>query len=135
MTQKKSVGVKIGAYLKYQREKRKLSLVEFGKLLDIDASFLHRLEKGYYQSVSLDAIEKITNGLQMNIQEFLAKCEITPSRFSLPTAEYFYKEMYQFPDEAIADIQLFVKFLQEKYKHEIKLNKKKHEIYWKNRKQ
>lgn len=121
---------KIGRYLKYQREKRKLSLADFAKLLDVDASFLHRVEKGYYQSVSFDVAEKIAKGLQMNLEDLFIKCEITRSRFVLPTLEYFCKETYQFPDAAIHDLKIFVDFLQIKYKEDIAYMKKKHDAYW-----
>lgn len=122
---------KIGQYLKYQREKRQLSLAEFSKVLDLDPSFLHRVEKGYYQSVSFDVAQKIAAGLHMTLSDFLIKCDITPSRFVLPTLEYYCKEMYQFPDAAIRDIKMFIQFLQLKYKDDISFMKKRHKEYWK----
>jgi transcriptional regulator with XRE-family HTH domain len=123
--------VKIGRYLKYQRDKRELSLAEFAKLLEVDASFLHRLEKGYYQSVSFDVAEKIAKGLHMNLEDFFTKCGIMPARCVLPTLEFFCKETYQFPDAAIHDLKTFVGFLQVKYKDDIAFMKKKHDAYWK----
>lgn len=122
---------KIGRYLKYQREKRELSLAEFAKLLDLDPSFLHRVEKGYYQSVSFDVAEKIALGLHMSLEDFLGKCGITPAKCVLPTLEYFCKEVYQFPDSAIHDLKLFIGFLQQKHKDDIAHMKKKHDAYWK----
>lgn len=129
-TSSTTVVEKIGRYVKYQREKRGLSLAEFAKLLELDASFLHRLEKGYYQSVSFDVAEKIATGLSMSLEDLFSKCGIMPSRCALPTLEYFCKERYQFPDSAIQDLHLFVQFLQEKYKEDIAFMKRKHEAYW-----
>lgn len=131
----KSVAAKIGTYLKYQREKRSLSLGDFAKLTSLDPSFIHRVERGYYNGLSFDAVEKIATGLNMSLEDLLAKCNITPSRFTLPTIEYYFKEQFQFPDEAIKDVKLFISFLEKKYKKDIRKMKEKHQQYWEKQKQ
>ncbi len=125
-----STANKIGKYLKYQRQKRGLSLVGFAKLTSLDPSFIHRVEKGYYNGVSFDAIEKMATGLNMTVEVFLAKCQITPTHCALPSLEFYFKEHFQFPESAIRDVELFISFLQEKYKAEIAKMKAKHDLYW-----
>ncbi len=131
MPQEPSVVDKIGEYLQYQRKKRGLSLAEFSKELSLDPSFLHRIEKGYYQSIGVDMMTKIASGPHMPLDSFLSKCDITASHTTLPTIEFFCKESYQFPDKAIDDLKTFIAFLQEKYKAEIAVLQKQHQAYWK----
>ena len=121
---------KIGKYTKYQREKRGYSLNQFAKRIGITTSFLLRLERGNYQSVSFDVIEKIARGFDTSIEDFLYKCQITQASSSLPDIEYFLKEKYQFPKEAISDVKLLISLLKVKYKKSIKELKEKHKVYW-----
>lgn len=126
-----SSGVKIGQYTKYQREKKNLSLNELARNADLTPSFLMRLERGDYQDVSFQAIEKIAKALNTDVQLFLKKCGLSKTSGTLPGLDYYFKEKYQLPDEAIEDLRLFIKFLQSKYKKEISKMKKAHQKYWK----
>lgn len=125
-----SAGSKIGRYIKYQREKRGFSLNYFAKITGVTTSFLLRLEKGDYSSISINAIEKIASGFGMTTGDFLSKCQIIESSHTLPPLEYYLKEKYQFPDEAIRDFKLLVRLLRAKYKKEITSLKTIHEAYW-----
>lgn len=129
--EKTSVGYKIGKYIKYQREKRALSLSELAHSLGFAPSFLMRLEKGIYQTVKFDVIEKISRGLNMEVEDFLRKCEIIPLSFKYPPLEFYLKEMFQLPIEAIADVKMFIDFIKIKYKEEIKKQEQAHKAYWK----
>ncbi len=131
----KSSAQKIGCYLKYQREKRDLSLNELAQKSELTASFLFRLEKGEYQSVKLDVIEKLTKALDMSVTEFLEKCDITNSQLDLPSLPHYLKEKFQFPPEAISDCEIMIEVLQKKYQKEIQQQKKQHKKYWKKNKQ
>src|SRR5260221_13934073 len=121
-----SIAGKIGTYTKYQRQKRELSLNEFAKLANITPSFLMRLENGVYQNIKFDVIEKIASGFQMTAEDFLRKCQVITSSEELPPLEYYLKELYQFPEEAIQDVKLFFSFVEEKYKEDIAEMKKAH---------
>lgn len=127
-----SIAQKIGKYTKYQREKKKYSLNEFAKRVDLDVSFIMRLENGVYQSIKFDVIEKLAHGFEMDIENFLRKCQITSSKnkANLPSIEFYMKETYQFPDEAIEDLKLFIQVLKLKYKNQIGKMKKAHNHYW-----
>jgi transcriptional regulator with XRE-family HTH domain len=125
-----SAGSKIGRYTKYQREKRGFSLNYFAKITGLTTSFFLRLEKGEYASISISAIEKIARGFDMTIGDFLHKCQIIESSHTLPPLEYYLKEKYQFPDDAIKDFKLLVRLLRVKYKKEISELKNIHEAYW-----
>lgn len=127
---KNSVGAKIGKYLKYQREKRSLSLQEISHLVDLTPSFLNRLENGVYQTIKFDVIEKIANGLNMSITDLLKKCELTSTKADLPTLRFYLKEKYQLTTEAIDDVELFIEFVKKKYFDDIKKNKEMHQEYW-----
>lgn len=126
-----SVAEKIGKYTKYQREKRGYSLNQFAKVVGVTPSFLLRLEKGDYNSISFTFVEKIAQGFEMTLEDFLQKCEIIDSSASLPSLQYYLKEKYQFPEEAISDVKLFIRLLKVKYKKEIQELQKIHETYWK----
>lgn len=129
-----SVAYKIGKYVKYQREKKNFSLNEFAKRVSLDVSFIMRLENGVYHSIKFDVIEKLAGGFETDIEDFLRKCQITSGRnkTSLPPLEFYLKETYQFPDEAIEDIKLFLRLIKIKYKDQIKEMKKAHKSYWNN---
>lgn len=129
-----SVAERIGIYTKYQREQKYCSLNEFARISGLTPSFLLKLERGDYHSVKFDVIEKISEALQMSIEEFLTKCEIIPRNKSVYSLDYYFKELYQFPVEAISDLKLFIQLLQLKYKKEIYEQKEAHKKYWKKKK-
>ena len=101
------------------------------KIADITPSFLMRLENGVYQNIKFDVIEKISEAFQMSPEDFLKKCQVISGSVQLPPIEYYLKELYQFPEEAIEDVQLFFSFIEEKYKAEILEMKKAHTKFWK----
>lgn len=127
---KDSIGARIGKYTKYQRQKRNLSLNAFAKKISLTTSFLLRLERGTYQNVKFDVIEKLAAGFAMTVEDFLLKCEIISYSQTVPPIEYYLKEMYQFPKDAIEDTKLFIDFLNIKYKKQIKELKTIHKNYW-----
>jgi len=126
-----TTGSKLGKYIKYQRVKRKYSLNEFARKINVTTSFLLRLERGDYASVSFDIIEKIAIGFEMTVEDFLQKCKVITSSDKLPPIDYYLKEMYQFPKEAIEDFKLLIQLLNVKYKKQITELKKIHKDYWK----
>jgi len=131
MNQTISTAAKIGLYVRYQREKKELSLSEFGELIGVTPSFLLRLEQGVYKTIKLDVVEKIAKGFQMSVADFLAKCQIGEQYvLEMPALEFYLKEKYQFPSEAIKDSNLFIEFLRLKYKAEIATQLKQHKEYW-----
>ena len=127
-----SPGEKIGKYIKYKRNQKQISLNEFAKLADITPSFLLRLENGAYQSLKIDFIIKLARGLQISLEDFLRKCELIERTKDekLPDLKFYLKEKFQFPDGAIEDTSMFIKFLQERYAGEINTMKKAHREYW-----
>lgn len=125
-----TVGAKIGKYLKYQREKRQLSITEFAKRAEITPSFLLRLEKGSYHDIGFDAVEKLAKGLQMDLGDLLDKCKITSGVGKLPSVEFYLKEKFQFPQDGIQEVRSFIEYIKMKYKKQIKLLKTGHEDYW-----
>lgn len=126
-----SIGKKIANYIKYQREKRGLSLNQFARLIEVDVSFLLRLEKGVYDDLKLSTIIKIAKVLNMNVVDFLIKCQIIDEKkISVPSLEFYLKEKFQLPPEAIDDVSTFIQFLQKKHREEIKKLKKMHDQYW-----
>ena len=131
MSQSETIGEKIGEYVSYQRKKRNWTLQDFSEKTDLTPSFILRLEKGEYRSVGFDAIEKLAKGFSMDIVSLLSKCDITTkAKQAMPSLNYYLKERYQFPEEAIGDVRLFIKFIEEKYKKEILNRRKLHKEYW-----
>lgn len=123
---------KIGKYVKYQRQKRGLSLNEFAEQVGITPSFLYRLESGSYKSVKFSVIEKLAQAFEIPVITFLQKCELAEnSASSLPDISFYLREKYQFPTEAVEDIKLFISFIEKKYRTEMETLRKKHEDYWK----
>ena len=130
MTQ--STGKKIGTYVKYQREKRGLSLRAYAETTSLTPSYLSRLENGEYHSVSFAVIDRLAHGFQMPIPEFLKKCQITEELHTpLPDIEFYLREKYQLPTAAVEDMMIFFRFIKEKYQHDINSLQKKHRTYWK----
>lgn len=128
-----TIGRKIGQYVKYQREKNQHSLTEVAQNADLDPSFLLRLEKGKYNDIKFSAIIKLAKSFQMTTGDFILKCRLIekinePQQLSL---DYFLKEKYQLPAQAIDQIQLFIEFIQKKYRQEISSLKSKRAAYWK----
>lgn len=126
----KSTAEKIGDYLAYQRVKRGYSLGEFSKRSGLATSFILRLERGEYKTVKFDIIEKIAEGLSMSIEDFLMESDIIKNTRYVYPLEYYFREMYQFPESAIEDLKLFIELLEKKYKDEIEFQKKEHKKYW-----
>lgn len=127
---KQTVGQKVGSYVKYQREKQNLSINELGKKTSLTPSYLMRLEQGAYKTIGYDAIQKLANGFTMPREDFLYKCGLIRTRYDLPPIEYYLKEVYQFPPEAIENVKLMIELMRFKFKSEITELKKAHKKYW-----
>ena len=56
-------------YVKGTRSKRGLSQAELAKLADLSASFICRIEKGDYKSVTLSSLNKLSRALKVPINE------------------------------------------------------------------
>jgi len=130
----KTAGQKIGKYVNYQREKRNLSLQDLAEKTGLTPSYLSRLESGAYTSPTYAAIESLAHGFGIPVYTFLNKCEIVDEiRIDLPDLDFYLREKFQLPDEAVEDLQLFLDFILKKYDQDIKVLKKKHRSYWTNR--
>ena len=128
-----NAAIKIAKYIKYQREKRDWSLSDFASRSDLTPSFLSRLEQGDYNTVKYDVIQKLAAGFSLSVRVFLWKCELIEreEHLELPDFEFYLKEKFQLPSEAIEDMNLFLELIHKKYRKEIEEMKKAHEEYWK----
>ena len=130
-TEESCAAAKIGKYLKYQREKREKSLNEFSRILDVDPSFLLRLEQGVYHNIGFEVVEKLARGMDMAIEDLLGKAGLLSREADeLPEIEYYFKDKYQYPRQAIHDVQIFLKFVEVRYKEDIAKRRKAHKEYW-----
>jgi len=59
----------LSEYVKETRTKRGLSQAELAKLADLSASFICRIEKGDYKSVTLASLNKLSRSLKVPINE------------------------------------------------------------------
>jgi len=59
----------LSEYVKETRTKRGLSQAELAKLADLSASFICRIEKGDYKSVTLTSLNKLSRSLKVPINE------------------------------------------------------------------
>lgn len=121
----------VGDYIKYQRQKRHLSLAQLAKSTDLTPAYLSRLEHGTYQSLTITTLTKLATALEMSIVDLLYKAGIVEDKNPLPSLEYYLKEKYQLPSLAIDDVILFLEFVKKKYKAEIEDMKDAHKEYWK----
>lgn len=122
---------KIASYLVYQRKKRCLTLQNLAEMADLTPSYLSKLEAGEFDSISLDVVIKLARGLEMSLADFLYKCQLIDFGASyFPDLRFYLREKYQFPTQAVADVEMFMEFIQIKYADEIKANLKAHEEYW-----
>jgi transcriptional regulator with XRE-family HTH domain len=124
-----SSGAKIGFFLKYWRERNKLSLGALSRASGLTPSFILRLERGIYRSVKFDAVERIAKSLKMTVEDFLRQCEILPQKSNLPSLEYFLAEKYQFSPQAIEEVKLIIEFIQERNRKAIALSRKKRQEF------
>jgi len=59
----------LGDYVKETRSKRGLSQAELAKLADLSPSFICRIEKGDYKSVTLASLSKLSRALKVSVHE------------------------------------------------------------------
>jgi transcriptional regulator with XRE-family HTH domain len=59
----------LGDYVKETRSKRGLSQAELAKLADLSPSFICRIEKGDYKSVTISSLNKLSRSLKVSISE------------------------------------------------------------------
>ncbi|MBN1376444.1 MAG: helix-turn-helix domain-containing protein [Dehalococcoidia bacterium] len=59
----------LGEYVKETRSKRGLSQAELAKLADLSASFVCRIEKGDYKSVTVSSLNKLSRALKVPIMD------------------------------------------------------------------
>lgn len=128
------MGARVGRYVKYQRRKRRWSLQNLARKTSLTPSFLTRLESGKYKDISFGAMEQLANGFDVPFVVFLKKCGIAEDAFvSLPDFEFYLREKFQMPTEAVEDMKLFLEFMMKKYRKEIACLKTKHIQYWKSK--
>ena len=125
-----STAEQIAKYLKYQRKKRHLSITQLAKGAEVSPSYISKLEQGQYQSITFDVLQNIAHALDMKTVDFLRKCGLISEERSLPTLEYYLKEKYRFPPQAIIDIINFIEFSEYKYKADIEREENIHQKYW-----
>jgi transcriptional regulator with XRE-family HTH domain len=58
----------LGNHIKQLRVERKMSQRRFALMIDMDRTFLSRIERGH-QNVSIDTLDKIAKGLGMTVIE------------------------------------------------------------------
>ncbi len=131
MPKKTSSAAQVGKYVYYQRSKRGFSLQHLANLTSLTPSFLLRLEQGEYQTIKLDAVEKLAAGFHMSVVEFLQKC-LLGKEYSkeMPSCEHYFKEKYSLPPEAVDELVQYLEFIEKKYQKEISELKTAHERYW-----
>jgi transcriptional regulator with XRE-family HTH domain len=129
-----STSKKIAQYIKYQREKRKLSITQLAKKARVSPSYISKLEQGQYQSTTFDVLQNLAHALEMKTADFLSKCGLISEEKTLPSLDYLLKEKYQFSPQAIVEIVNFINFTKYKYKTEIKKEEEIHKRYWKKQK-
>jgi len=59
----------LGKYIKETRSKRGLSQAELAKLADLSPSFICRIEKGDYKSVTIASLSKLSRSLKVSIND------------------------------------------------------------------
>ncbi len=59
----------LGDYVKETRSKRGLSQAELAKLADLSPSFICRIEKGDYKSVTIASLSKLSRALKVSVHE------------------------------------------------------------------
>jgi len=57
--------------LKELREKANLSQNEFAKRAKVSAAYINKIEKGAYNTLSIDTCRKLADGLKMTLRDFL----------------------------------------------------------------
>lgn len=132
-TMNESLGQKIGAYIKYQRDKRKLTITELAERSRLTSAYISRLEQGDYESPSLEAIEQLAKALRMPLQAMLNKSGALNEPIELPDLAYYLHEKFQFPPEAIEDIELFIEFVKKKHQKAIKRYQAVGKKFWRDR--
>lgn len=59
----------LGEYVKETRTKRGLSQAELAKLSDLSSSFICRIEKGDYKSVTVASLNKLSKALKVPMND------------------------------------------------------------------
>jgi len=130
----KTLGQKIGQYVKYQRDKRQLSIAAVAAASGLTSAYISRLEQGDYDSPTVDSLQHLAQAFQMPLTALLAKSGVAPvTKIDLPDLAYYLHEKYFLPPEAVADVELFVDTIKKKYAHEIDRYKKDSQKYWRKR--
>jgi Helix-turn-helix domain len=67
-----------GARIRELRGDLRLSIRELARLAEVDYTYLSRVERGYYPTVSADWLGRIASGLGVSIVEICAEAPVSP---------------------------------------------------------
>src|ERR1700722_1896434 len=109
-------GAKLGVLVQQAREKKGLSTRQLGAAIGTTHSYIHKLEAGWFQSISPENVQKLAQTLDLDSQDLFALAGYRIPE-GLPNLVPYLRTKYgdDLPDEAIAEITSFFDYTKAKY--------------------
>lgn len=102
----------LGEKIREIREEKKMTLRQLGNLVDMDYSYIGKIERGKVSSPSIETLQKIADALQVDISTFFGEKGQVPDELKEIGVEWitFAKEMKQ-RELTPEQIKAFIKFV------------------------
>jgi len=112
-----SRGIKLGAVVHEAREAKGLSTRQLGAAIGTTHSYIHKLEAGWFQSISAENVQALARVLDLDRQDLFALAGYRVPD-GLPNLGPYLRTKYgeDLPDEAINEITSFFDWTKNKYR-------------------
>jgi transcriptional regulator with XRE-family HTH domain len=113
----RSRGIKLGAVVRKAREANGLSTRQLGAAIGTTHSYIHKLEAGWFQTISPENVQALARALDLDRQDLFALAGYRVPE-GLPNLGPYLRTKYgeALPDEAIAEITSFFDYTRDKYR-------------------
>jgi transcriptional regulator with XRE-family HTH domain len=109
-------GAKLGQVIRQAREAKGLSTRKLAEAIGTTHSYIHKLEAGWFGSISPENIQSLAKALEVDPQDLFALAGYKVPE-GLPTLVPYMRTKYgeDLPDEAIEELQSYFGYLRAKY--------------------
>ena len=112
----RSRGAQLGATVRKAREAKALSTRKLAEAIGTTHSYIHKLEAGWFQSISPENVQALATALELDPQDLFALAGYRVPD-GLPTLMPYMRTKYgeDLPDEALQELSSYFDYLRNKY--------------------
>jgi transcriptional regulator with XRE-family HTH domain len=108
-------GIRLGTFVKLQREARGLSGQALARAVGVDKGYLHRLEAGEVESPDPRKLVRLARALEVDVSDLYLAAGY-PLGAELPSMPLYLRAKCDLPESAIAQIEEYIDMVSERHR-------------------